>query len=107
MQRFVEKPDAQKALEYLESGRFLWNSGMFVWSNSAINAALERYAPETQEALQDAPQQEDLAKAYEGLASASIDTGYPGESRRSAGLPSQSNLERCGFLGEFDRGGAC
>ena len=75
VQRFVEKPDAQKALEYLESGRFLWNSGMFVWSNSAINAALGRYAPETQEALKDAPQQADLAKAYEGLASASIDTG--------------------------------
>ena len=27
--RFVEKPDAIKASEYIESGRFLWNSGMF------------------------------------------------------------------------------
>src|SRR2546422_3530084 len=30
--RFVEKPNLQKAKEYLESGRFLWNSGMFVFS---------------------------------------------------------------------------
>jgi len=32
VRRFVEKPDLQKARQYLESGRFLWNSGMFVFS---------------------------------------------------------------------------
>src|SRR6266850_1460177 len=32
IRRFVEKPDLQKAKQYLDSGRFLWNSGMFVFS---------------------------------------------------------------------------
>jgi mannose-1-phosphate guanylyltransferase/mannose-6-phosphate isomerase len=32
IRRFVEKPNLQKAKEYLDSGRFLWNSGMFVFS---------------------------------------------------------------------------
>src|SRR5207302_328895 len=32
IRRFVEKPDLQKAKEYLDSGRYLWNSGMFVFS---------------------------------------------------------------------------
>ena len=32
IRRFVEKPDLKKARQYLESGRFLWNSGMFVFS---------------------------------------------------------------------------
>src|SRR2546422_10242140 len=30
--RFVEKPDVKRAQEYVSSGRFLWNSGMFVFS---------------------------------------------------------------------------
>ncbi|MCA8939173.1 MAG: NTP transferase domain-containing protein [Planctomycetes bacterium] len=29
--RFVEKPDAERAAEYVQSGRFLWNVGSFVW----------------------------------------------------------------------------
>lgn len=33
---FKEKPDAEMASQYLESGRFLWNSGMFVWTADAI-----------------------------------------------------------------------
>src|SRR5207245_11124507 len=32
IRRFVEKPNLQKAKEHLDSGRFLWNSGMFVFS---------------------------------------------------------------------------
>ncbi len=41
--RFVEKPDAETAQTYLESGRFCWNSGMFIWSVRAIENALERH----------------------------------------------------------------
>lgn len=38
--RFVEKPDLPKAREYLESGRFLWNSGMFCFTAGAFLDAL-------------------------------------------------------------------
>ncbi|CAK6695690.1 mannose-1-phosphate guanylyltransferase/mannose-6-phosphate isomerase [Synechococcus sp. CBW1107] len=44
--RFVEKPDAATAEEFLSSGRFTWNSGMFLFRASAILAELERLAPE-------------------------------------------------------------
>ena len=44
--RFVEKPSAQKAAEMLESGRFLWNSGAFLFSAKAILAAFAAHAPE-------------------------------------------------------------
>ncbi|MDX1961898.1 MAG: sugar phosphate nucleotidyltransferase [Pirellulales bacterium] len=43
---FREKPAASVAREYLESGKFLWNSGIFVWSAATILAALHRYQPE-------------------------------------------------------------
>ena len=36
VKRFVEKPDLDTAKEYLTSGRYLWNSGMFVWKSSKI-----------------------------------------------------------------------
>ncbi|MDM7936676.1 MAG: mannose-1-phosphate guanylyltransferase/mannose-6-phosphate isomerase [Cyanobium sp. CZS 48M] len=44
--RFVEKPDAATAEGFLASGRFTWNSGMFLFRASAILAELERLAPE-------------------------------------------------------------
>ncbi|HUF74593.1 MAG TPA: sugar phosphate nucleotidyltransferase [Gammaproteobacteria bacterium] len=43
--RFVEKPDLKTAREYLESGRFLWNSGMFVFGADMYLDELARYAP--------------------------------------------------------------
>jgi mannose-1-phosphate guanylyltransferase len=44
--RFVEKPDLQTAQEYLRSGRFLWNSGMFCFSIGSILRELRAHAPE-------------------------------------------------------------
>ena len=42
---FVEKPDAERARAYLESGEYLWNSGMFLFRADAYLQALEQYAP--------------------------------------------------------------
>ena len=44
--RFIEKPDPATAEQFLASGRFTWNSGMFLFRASAILAELERLAPE-------------------------------------------------------------
>ena len=44
--RFVEKPDQATAQEYLESGRFLWNSGMFCFTAGTLISELELNAPE-------------------------------------------------------------
>jgi mannose-1-phosphate guanylyltransferase / mannose-6-phosphate isomerase len=44
--RFVEKPDLEKAKEYLKSGRFLWNSGMFCFTVSSMRKAMEAHCPE-------------------------------------------------------------
>jgi mannose-1-phosphate guanylyltransferase len=45
VQKFHEKPHAAVAQQYLESGRFYWNSGMFVWKARTILAELERHQP--------------------------------------------------------------
>lgn len=49
VKRFVEKPDLPTAKEYLASGKYLWNSGMFVWKASSIMENLKEFMPETYE----------------------------------------------------------
>lgn len=43
---FVEKPDAETAKKYLESGEYLWNSGMFVFTASAYLNELKTHQPD-------------------------------------------------------------
>ena len=45
-ERFVEKPDFEKAQEYVNSGDYRWNAGMFVWSFVTITNGLEQHQPE-------------------------------------------------------------
>ncbi len=49
---FTEKPDHQTARQYVESGKHYWNSGMFVWTLEAIQAALREFMPETARQLE-------------------------------------------------------
>ena len=44
--RFVEKPSLEKAQEYLASGCFLWNSGMFCFSAGSLLREMEKYHPQ-------------------------------------------------------------
>jgi mannose-1-phosphate guanylyltransferase len=46
---FVEKPDRATAEEYLASGRFLWNTGLFVWRCADMLDQLQAHAPEFRE----------------------------------------------------------
>src|SRR5262249_20314190 len=44
--RFVEKPSLERARQFLRSGEYLWNSGMFVFRAGRYLQELERFAPE-------------------------------------------------------------
>jgi mannose-1-phosphate guanylyltransferase/mannose-6-phosphate isomerase len=46
VKRFVEKPDQATAEQFLANGRFYWNSGMFCFKASALQAALAKSAPD-------------------------------------------------------------
>ncbi|WP_273867226.1 mannose-1-phosphate guanylyltransferase/mannose-6-phosphate isomerase [Serratia odorifera] len=50
--RFVEKPDLETAQQYLDSGEYLWNSGMFLFKASRYLEELERFRPDILEACQ-------------------------------------------------------
>ena len=50
VEAFVEKPDAQRAAQFLEDGGYLWNSGMFAFRASVLLAEMQRVAPAILEA---------------------------------------------------------
>jgi mannose-1-phosphate guanylyltransferase/mannose-6-phosphate isomerase len=51
--RFVEKPAFEKARQYVQSGRFFWNSGMFCFAAGAVIAEMERHCPQVIAAARD------------------------------------------------------
>ncbi len=76
--RFVEKPGKEVAEEYLKSGDYFWNSGMFLWRISVFKSALKRFAPEyfeIYEALDkiQLSQKEKLKEIWERVKPLSID----------------------------------
>jgi mannose-1-phosphate guanylyltransferase/mannose-6-phosphate isomerase len=78
---FVEKPDKKTAEEYVKSGLYCWNSGMFMFKASQVIEELKKYAPEIVEACERTLNsgKEDLdffrldAEAFEACPSNSID----------------------------------
>jgi len=44
--RFVEKPGIEKAQEYVESGNYLWNSGMFCFSAGSMLREMQQHCPD-------------------------------------------------------------
>lgn len=45
VQNFTEKPNIEKAKEFLAQGNYLWNAGIFIWSAKSILKAFEAYLP--------------------------------------------------------------
>jgi mannose-1-phosphate guanylyltransferase len=80
-ERFVEKPNLEKALEYLNSGAYRWNAGMFIWSFVTVTQGLEKHQPEMATACQrwfkvanqPAKLKKVLAKEYPEIKKISID----------------------------------
>lgn len=82
VKRFVEKPNVETALQYLASGDYLWNSGIFVFTARTILAEIETCLPALHEGLQEiaaaigTPDYEAaVARVYDRIDSISIDYG--------------------------------
>lgn len=74
VRRFVEKPTPEKADEYVRSGNYLWNAGIFVFRGTTFLSILERLQPELARGLEEiaaAPHR--LGELYGRLPADSID----------------------------------
>jgi mannose-1-phosphate guanylyltransferase len=79
---FTEKPHLELALQFLDSGDFVWNAGIFVWNVKAFKKALKDFQPNIAEIFERGDphyylESEDpfIQKAYQHCGSISIDNG--------------------------------
>jgi mannose-1-phosphate guanylyltransferase len=79
---FTEKPNLELAKSFIQSGDFLWNAGIFIWSAKAINNAFHKHLPEMHEIFQSGlsvyntlKESAFISDAYQQCTNISIDFG--------------------------------
>jgi mannose-1-phosphate guanylyltransferase / mannose-6-phosphate isomerase len=95
LKRFVEKPDYETASQYLASGDYYWNSGMFVFSPQQYMDELYRYAPDiaikAKEALEQSYTDLDFVRlqeaSFKDCPSQSVDYAVMEHTRNAAVVP--------------------
>lgn len=71
VEKFVEKPNAETAKEYLKEGNFLWNGGMFIWKCQNVLKLTKMYLAKTYEVLSE------IAASSEGKLEEVLEKKYP------------------------------
>jgi len=107
--RFVEKPNAAKAQQYLKAGGFFWNSGMFVWKAATILEEIQRHQPKLSQGIQRIGQLIDRGASraevdaeYRRLDPISIDNGVMEKSSKAAVVPVSFRWSDVGSWGSLD-----
>lgn len=91
--RFTEKPDLERAIAFLSTGRFYWNSGYFTWTLERILSEFERQLPELLRQIEivgraDSPT--DAARAvWDQIRPVSIDVGIMERAEHVAVVPAE------------------
>jgi len=104
---FKEKPDAATAASYVQSGRYLWNSGMFCFTAGTFLSELEKYCPEvyhtSKAALKNQPAGAEVLQitleAMQAMPDISIDYGVMEKSDKVRVVPAEIGWSD---LGSFD-----
>jgi len=94
VRRFTEKPDLATAEGFVDSGEYYWNSGMFVWKISAIQAEIQRLMPQLHAHLEEIRpavgtdrEPEVLARVWPEIETQTIDYGVMEHAQNVAVLP--------------------
>jgi mannose-1-phosphate guanylyltransferase/mannose-6-phosphate isomerase len=94
VEQFVEKPDLKTAKEYLDSEKYLWNSGMFVWKAQTILDEIKRHMPPLYKSLKKISgaigtekEQKVIAAEFAKIEPLSIDYGIIERSGKVAVVP--------------------
>lgn len=107
--RFIEKPNKEKAIEYLKKGNFLWNGGMFVWRVDGILSKIKEYMPSTYEALKNTCEIEEkdlktyIYKNYKKTDATSIDYGILEKTDEIFVIPSDIEWDDIGSWNAMER----
>ena len=109
VQKFVEKPNAVKAAQYVKAGGYFWNSGMFVWRAATILAEIGLHQPAIMAAMErikklriDSAPKQAIDDVYRQIVSVSIDTGVMERSSKAAVVPVTFQWSDVGSWGSLD-----
>jgi mannose-1-phosphate guanylyltransferase len=108
--RFIEKPDAPTAEQYLASGNYFWNSGMFLWSNRTLLSLFEKHMPETNRGLsqlrsllENNGSKAEIHKVFSALPRISIDFGIMEKTSGLRLVPAQFGWDDIGNWASLER----
>ncbi|WP_346289819.1 mannose-1-phosphate guanylyltransferase [Sphaerothrix gracilis] len=96
--RFTEKPDVATATEFLASGRFSWNSGMFIFPAGVMLQELKTHAPELIK-----PLLHKGAEAYHDLTKLSIDYAVMEQTQKAYVMPVDFGWDDLGDWNAIER----
>src|SRR5688572_2145528 len=107
--RFVEKPNATKAAQYLKAGGYYWNSGMFIWRAATILEEIRLHQPTLFRGIEHighlmraGATRQTIDDAYRALTPVSIDTGVMERSKKAAIVPVSFQWSDVGSWGSLD-----
>jgi len=107
--RFVEKPDAAKAAQYVKAKDFYWNSGMFVWRAATVLEEIGRHQPKLSQGIERIRElmgagasRSAIDEEYRTLNPVSIDTGVMEKSTKAAVVPVCFHWSDVGSWGSLD-----
>ena len=112
VEKFVEKPDKKTAEEYLDSKKFLWNCGMFIWQTNTIKKLAQEFIPDIYTKLTDVMEnfednsfEQKLFEAYEGIEGVSIDVGIMEKAKDIYIIPGNFRWDDVGTWLSVERNG--
>ena len=105
---FTEKPNQELALNFLDSGDFLWNSGMFVWSAKSITLAYRKHLNDIYNVFEDGKliyntekEEEYIDRVFPGCKNISIDYGIMEKSDKVYVYPASFGWSDLGTWGSL------
>lgn len=105
---FTEKPHYELAVSFLQSGDFLWNSGIFIWSNKSILKAIGDYLPDLENVFREGvnhyytpSETAFVSRAYTLCNSISIDYGIMEKATNVYVIPSDFGWSDLGTWGSL------
>ena len=105
---FTEKPNLEKAKQFLAAGSYFWNSGIFVWSMNGIKTAFDTYLPEIvevfdrgKEVFATVGEQEFINANFADCTNISIDYGVMEKSPNTYTIPANFGWSDIGTWGSL------
>jgi mannose-1-phosphate guanylyltransferase/mannose-6-phosphate isomerase len=109
IQKFVEKPNATKAAQYLKAGDYFWNSGMFVWRAATILEEIGVHQPAIAASMDrirklkmERATKQSIDDVYRQIRPVSIDNGVMERSSKAAVVPVMFKWSDVGSWGSLD-----